>query len=96
MIDSVTTEGTIFTYGENKYDLSERNGIINSIMGFTPVGHYIIIESHTGPEHAVYSIFNTETQDFEKDIVSFTEDHTAVEVGILDGEELRIETFVLP
>lgn len=69
IVDNVTTEGPIFTYGDNRYDLSERNDMINDIMGFTPVGCHIIIEGHTGPKHAVYSIFNTETQEFEKDIV---------------------------
>lgn len=62
-------DGTIFYYKQNSYDISERQRLINQIMSSTPVGQYIIVEGHTGPKNAVYCIYNTETQVFEKDII---------------------------
>ena len=64
-----TLEGVIFKYGDRSYDMSERNQMINAVTSCIPVGKYIIVEGHTGPKHSIYSIFNTETQEFEKDIV---------------------------
>jgi hypothetical protein len=62
-------DGTVFHYEQNSYDISERQGLINQIMSCTPVGQYIIVKGHTGPKNAVYCIYNTETQEFEKDII---------------------------
>ena len=61
-------DGTIFTYAGQSYDLSERNQMVNSIMSCTPVGEYIVIDGHTGPQNSVYNIFNTESLSFEPDI----------------------------
>ncbi|NLA86212.1 MAG: hypothetical protein GX847_02800, partial [Clostridiales bacterium] len=62
-------EGTTFNVNQKSYDISERHELINAITACTPVGHYIVVEGHTGPKNAVYCIYNTETQDFEKDII---------------------------
>lgn len=62
-------DGTTFYFKQNSYDIAERQGLVNQIMSCTPVGQYIIVEGHTGPKNAVYCIFNTETQAFEKDII---------------------------
>lgn len=64
-----TFEGTVFHYGDYEYDISKRVENVNAIMSCTPVGEYIVIEGHVSPKSSVYSIFNTKTNDFEKDIV---------------------------
>ena len=62
-------KNTIFRYGETEYNLADINHNINAIMDVTEVGNYLVVEGHTGPKNAVYCIFNTETQEFEKEIV---------------------------
>ena len=66
----VEEEGTvIFEYNGKEYNVTDRNDNINVITGTTDVGKHIIVEGHIGPYNGVYSIFNTETEDFDKDIV---------------------------
>ena len=62
-------DGTVFYYQQKSYDISEREKSVNQIMSCTPVGQYIIVEGHVGPKNAVYSIYNTQTKDFGKDII---------------------------
>ncbi len=42
--------------------------MVNSLMGETPVGSFIIVEGHIGPDNAYYGVFDTETKAFVKDI----------------------------
>lgn len=61
--------GTVFTYGKTDYEMAGiGRGLITSILECTPVGKYLVIEGHCGPDHSLYFIFNTETQVFEKEI----------------------------
>jgi hypothetical protein len=62
-------EGTTFSINQKSYDISQRHELINAIVACTPVGRHIVVEGHTGPKNAVYCIYNTETQSFEKDII---------------------------
>lgn len=60
-------EDTTFYYGDREYDISA-HGDVNGILSCAPVGKYIVIEGHVGPNNGIYCIFNTETQNFEQDI----------------------------
>lgn len=62
-------QGTIFTYKGRDYDLRDRSQAVNAILSCVPVGKYFVVESHSGPKNAFYSVFNTETEEFEKDFV---------------------------
>lgn len=61
--------GTVFTYQGKDYDLQDRSQAVNAIISCTPAGKYIVVEGHGGPKNAFYSIFNTATAEFEKDIL---------------------------
>ncbi len=64
-----TVDGTTFFYNGTAYDITERSPSVNAIVGCTAVGPHLVIEGHVGPKNGVYSIFNTETESFEKDIM---------------------------
>lgn len=61
-------EGIVFRFGSKLFDITERNPSVNALMACIPVGKHLVIEGHVGPKNAVYCIFNTETETFEKDI----------------------------
>ncbi len=61
-------EGTVFRYGGKEFDLTERNGGINSIQSCTPAGRYLVVEGHVGPHNGVYCIFDMDAEEFVKDI----------------------------
>jgi len=60
---------TAFIYDGTRYDMTERNPSINALFGPTKVGKHLVIEGHVGPYNGVYSIFNTETRTFDKDLI---------------------------
>ncbi len=62
-------EGTVFRYGGKEFDLTERKGLINSILSCTPAGRYLVVEGHVGPHNGVYCIFDTNAGEFVEDIV---------------------------
>lgn len=62
-------QGTIFTYKGRDYDLRDRSQAVNAILSCVPAGKYFVVESHGGPKNAFYSVFNTETEEFEKDFI---------------------------
>ena len=62
-------QGTVFTYDGQSYDLSVRNGAINAVTDWFPVGQYLVFEGHTGPKHNVYCIFDTASQSFAPDLI---------------------------
>ena len=62
-------QGTVFTWQGKDYDLRDRNQAVNAILSCTPAGKYIVVEGHGGPKNALYSVFNTETGEFEKDFI---------------------------
>lgn len=66
---SPQVEGTVFTYGGQSYDLSERNASINAVTDWFPVGQYLVFQGHTGPKHNVYCIFDTVSRSFEPDLM---------------------------
>lgn len=96
---SCSYDGTVFEYDGTAYDMRERDSMVNAVMGCIPVGEYIVIENHTGPHNLLYTVFNTRTREFEKDIagvfLTFYNDdiHTAVyafwnEICAYDGTVL--------
>ena len=62
-------EGVLFRFGGRVFDITERCPSINALMACKAVGKYLVIEGHVGPKNGVYSIFNTEAETFEKDIM---------------------------
>ncbi|WP_369281774.1 hypothetical protein [Oscillibacter sp. GMB15532] len=62
-----TVFSSVFTYHGVDYDLAERNQSINALMGQYPVGKYIVVEGHTGPENFIYCVFDTQAEQFVKD-----------------------------
>ena len=62
-------QGTVFTWQGKDYDLRQRRPAVNAVLSSTPAGKYIVVEGHVGPKNAFYSVFNTETEEFEKDFV---------------------------
>lgn len=80
----ISYEGNVFRYNETDYDLTKRNDLINGIMGYYEIGEYILVKAHIGKEAGYYGVFQTETQEFEKDII-------ASGVAHQDG---KIETLV--
>ena len=62
-------EGVIFTYQGKEYDLREREAGVNSLMGETQVGTFLVVEGHINPNIAYYGIFDTESETFVKDIL---------------------------
>lgn len=67
-ITDAPISGVVFSYNGKYYDLQEREPMVNSLMGETPVGSFIIVEGHIGPDNAYYGVFDTEAKAFVKDI----------------------------
>lgn len=80
----------IFSYNGKKYDLTEKDVGINAITDCREVGQYIIVKGHIGPHHGYYGIFNTLTEEFEKDIFGA---HLTYEEGI-GKEEVELSDFI--
>ena len=66
----ISCEGTVFSYNGTDYEITERNKLVYSIWGYEKVGKNIIIQGNVGKNAAYYGIFNTETLEFEKDIMA--------------------------
>lgn len=62
-------EGTVFHYGDQDYDLSQRVQAVNAILSVVPAGQKLVIECHAGPKNGVYCIFDTESQTFDEDVL---------------------------
>lgn len=61
-------EGTVFYYEGQEYDLNQRENAIYEIWEATPVGKNILVVSNLSPRANFYSVFNTETREFERDM----------------------------
>lgn len=64
----IAFDGTVFTYNDQSYDIADRIPSVNAIMSCAVVGKNIVVEGHIGPKNGVYCMFNTETEEFDKDI----------------------------
>lgn len=86
----ISCEGTVFSYNGNDYEITERNKLVYSIWGYEKVGKSIIIEGSVGKNAAYYGIFNTETLEFEKDImaskITYWDDDIDTMVYSIDNE----------
>lgn len=60
--------GTVFTYEDLIYDISDRVPGVNAILSCTKAGKHIVIDGHIGPKNGAYLLFNTETRQFEDEI----------------------------
>ena len=60
--------GTVFTYEDLIYDISDRVPGVNAILSCTKAGKHIVIDGHIGPKNGAFLLFNTETRQFEDEI----------------------------
>ena len=63
-------EGTVFSYDGNDYEITEREKLVYSIRSYERIGKHILVVGNMGKNAAYYGIFNTETQEFETDIIA--------------------------
>ena len=62
--ESYSVQGTVFTYKNHSYDLTEQHAGINAIMDVRSAGDYLVIDGHVGPKNGAYCIFDTKTETF--------------------------------
>ena len=62
--DDFSISGTVFSYGDESWDLAEQSPAITSLLGCDAVGQYVVITGHGGPKNALYFIFDTESRNF--------------------------------
>lgn len=57
--DDFSISGTVFSYGDESWDLAEQSPAITSLLNCDAVGQYVVITGHGGPKNALYFIFDT-------------------------------------
>lgn len=62
--DDFSISGTVFSYGDESWDLAEQSPAITSLLNCDAVGQYVVITGHGGPKNALYFIFDTEIRSF--------------------------------
>ena len=62
--DDFSISGTVFSYGDESWDLAEQSPAITSLLNCDAVGQYVVITGHGGPKNALYFIFDTESRSF--------------------------------
>ena len=62
--DDFSISGTVFSYGDESWDLAEQSPAITSLLNCDAVGQYVVITGHGGPKNALYFIFDTESRNF--------------------------------
>ena len=62
--DDFSISGTVFSYGDESWDLAEQSPVITSLLNCDAVGQYVVITGHGGPKNALYFIFDTESRSF--------------------------------
>lgn len=62
--DDFSISGTVFSYGDESWDLAEQSPAITSLLNCDAVGQYMVITGHGGPKNALYFIFDTESRNF--------------------------------
>lgn len=66
----MSVEGTVFSYGNERFDMTERVPEINAAMFYDTVGSYVVVQSHINPKNSAYSVFDTKKGEFVKDIIA--------------------------
>ena len=62
--ENFSISGTVFSYGDESWDLAEQSPAITSLLNCDAVGQYVVITGHGGPKNALYFIFDTESRSF--------------------------------
>ena len=62
--DDFSISGTVFSYGDESWDLAEQSPAITSLLNCDAVGQYVVITGHGGPKNALYFIFDMESRSF--------------------------------
>ena len=57
--DDFSISGTVFSYGDESWDLAEQSPAITSLLNCDAVGQYVVITGHGGPKNVLYFIFDT-------------------------------------
>lgn len=67
--ENFSISGTVFSYGEENWDLAEQSPAITSLLDCDAVGQYVVITGHGGPKNARYFIFDTESRSFSNTFI---------------------------
>ena len=67
--DDFSISGTVFSYGDESWDLAEQSPAITSLLNCDAVGQYVVITGHGGPKNALYFIFDTESRSFSNTFI---------------------------
>ena len=67
--ENFSISGTVFSYGEESWDLAEQSPAITSLLDCDAVGQYVVITGHGGPKNARYFIFDTESRSFSNTFI---------------------------
>lgn len=67
--ENFSISGTVFSYGDESWDLAEQSPVITSLLDCDAVGQYVVITGHGGPKNACYFIFDTESRSFSNTFI---------------------------
>ena len=67
--ENFSISGTVFSYGDESWDLAEQSPVITSLLDCDAVGQYVVITGHGGPKNARYFIFDTESRSFSNTFI---------------------------
>lgn len=67
--ENFSISGTVFSYGDESWDLAEQSPAITSLLDCDAVGQYVVITGHGGPKNARYFIFDTESRSFSNTFI---------------------------
>ena len=67
--EKFSISGTVFSYGDESWDLAEQSPAITSLLDCDAVGQYVVITGHGGPKNARYFIFDTESRSFSNTFI---------------------------
>ena len=67
--ENFSISGTVFSYGDESWDLAEQSPAITSLLDCGAVGQYVVITGHGGPKNARYFIFDTESRSFSNTFI---------------------------
>ena len=67
--EKFSISGTVFSYGDESWDLAEQSPAVTSLLDCDAVGQYVVITGHGGPKNARYFIFDTESRSFSNTFI---------------------------
>lgn len=67
--ENFSISGTVFSYGDESWDLAEQSPAVTSLLDCDAVGQYVVITGHGGPKNALYFIFDMESRSFSNTFI---------------------------